>query len=447
MSKGTSDHYQDKHLEDIGWARMKSILDKEMPQKKRRFLWLPLYGGIAASFAIVGLATYLLIGTGNGSANQMTAMQQTEVQVEPDGQANRHLSGQEEPAFTNTEFESPAVEEIDVLAKTGDKKLPEVSSPIASAQTTTDNARVDVQKEIATASTPGVDHRQGESMDSRVGSRDLPEEETRGDHITDSKLIDRERRTETHIALLPHLSSIISYDDEFSIRIYRDTFRSEVSDVVEFKNRKFSVEVGASALADLPLRTFSWDGGLNLRYRFSRKIGISTGLFFWRLHSSRSFYTNQYSSNNSSVRENSDWFVDLSNRQADTLQLAGSTDKLNYMRVPIKVQFFPENRLSPSVGVSRIWHVGGLQSMEDQFLADFSQGFPTMGGSLSIASPEIVRKNNWTVDLGVTWKITDHFLTDFSISRGLKSYVNYDIQGSDFSELHNHYRLSMFYRF
>lgn len=451
MSKGTSDHYQENHLEDIGWARMKSILDKEMPQKKRRFLWLPLYGGIAASMAIIGLATYILMSSGYEAASQLTVRQQTDEQIGSESQAGQEaISSQKETVVVNADSKPPVMQDLETSTRTvhqeSGEENPQESSINAVIPASTRKSKVSSPEEIATASTPDVDHRKGESMDSKLMT-DVTKEETRGDHITDSKLIDREQRTVTHVALLPHSSSVLAYDEDMSIRIYQDTFRSPARDLIKIKNRRFSIEVGASVLSDLPLRTLSWDGGLNLRYRFSSKIGISTGLFFWRMNSSRTFYTNQYTANAQADRANSDWFVDLNNSQVDTLQLAGSTDKLNYIRLPLKVQLYPENRLSPSIGVSRIWYVEGLQSAEEQFSVDFSSGIPTTGGSLSAVAPEIVRKNNWTVDLGVTYRITDHFLTDFSISRGLKSYVNYHIQGSDFSELHNHYRLSMFYRF
>ncbi len=447
MSKGTSDRYQDKHLEDIGWARMKIILDKEMPQKKRRFLWLPLYGGIAASFAVVAVSMYLLMSTGNESTTQLTAMHQTENASEP---VNPSVDGAtlsaEEMVVTNKESAARDQKKMIAANIVTENEQPFVSALNTEIKAGRKDSKADVKKDIATASTPDVDHRQGESLDKKVISEDVPEEETRGDHITDSKLIEREQRTATYFALLPHLSSVPSYDDEMSIRIYRDTFTSRASEVIETKNRKFSVELGVSALSDLPLQTFSWDGGLNFRYRFSRKIGIATGLFFWRISSRRSFYVNQYAANTQADRANA-WFLGLNSSQVDTLRLAGSTKKLNYIRLPLKIQFLPENRLSPSIGISRIWYAQGLQSFEEQLTADVNTPSPTTGGSLSVAAPEIVRKNNWTVDLGVTWKITDHFLTDLSISRGLKSYVNYDVQGSDFSELHNHYRLSMFYRF
>lgn len=452
MSKGTSDRYQEEHLEDIGWARMKSILDKEMPEKRRRFLWLPLYGGIAASIAIIGLAAYMLMSTVNDSTKQLTAMHPTDDQVASERQPSEEsFYSEKETVAANADSKPPVGQDVEtstptVQQESGEEHLQESSNNIIGLATARES-RVSSPEDIATASTPDVDHREGESMDSKLVTDDVSEEETRGDNSTDSKLIDREQRTATYVALLPHLSSLLATDEKTSIRIYQDSLWSSTSEAVKVKNRRFTIEIGASAISDLPLRTFSWDGGLNLRYRFSGKIGISTGLFFWRMNSSRSFYTNQYAANVQSDRANFDWFVDLNNRQADTVQLAGRTDKLHYIRLPIRVLLFPENRLSPSIGVSRIWYVEGLQSSEEQFSADFSQGFPTTGGSIAAVAPEIVRRNNWTVDLGVTYKITDHLLTDFSISRGLKSYVNYDVQGIDFSELHNHYRLSMFYRF
>ena len=55
MSKKTAERFQDP-LEDQGWQQMRILLDQEMPEKKRRFIWWPWLGatGTAALLLFSG---------------------------------------------------------------------------------------------------------------------------------------------------------------------------------------------------------------------------------------------------------------------------------------------------------------------------------------------------------------------------------------------------------
>ena len=453
MSRGRSEDHWDEQLEDVGWARMHAILDKEMPQKKRRVFWMPWFGGIAASLVIAGLLLYFVSYNIHKVPKDMLALQEEE-SIET--QSGGFTTGVDEGAGRDASVFGKQLDQLPSTDLTA--AFSEGSSP-AQNRKDTNSARI-INKDsghpvnrmrnpsVSTASTPAGDITEIE--ESAEGSIVLPKVENAGEDFTKSKLIEKEQGPGSLI-LLPSLEFAVDVEVRRDIKILTDTFLNRGSvEIQRISKGRFDFALGASMTSDIPLMTLGWDGGLNFRYRFSPKIAIQTGLFFWNIRSQRSFYSTKEANNRLNMDPNA-WFLNASTRQSDSIQLIASTNHLNYIRIPVRFELLADHRFSPFIGFSRLWYTNMIGSANEQSLS-FSQDVASPGNSGGFSSVnqiprDLIRKSNWTIDVGFSYEITKHIVTDLTLSKGLKSYLNYNIQDKHFSQLHDHYRLTMYYRF
>lgn len=427
MSKGIVDQPRDP-LEDLGWQRMRVLLDQEMPEKKKKAVWWPWIGMAATLGAFVLWHHFTTVSvqetskpqqelTATGPAGQETTESAQSLQDEKDG--DKVLATADSPVVTDSR-----VSEVAFNLKTGDKIRENPEGEVTGAQNSAGKfgkkmpaVTIDPPAEVVTSSELSGRSDQISTPENRESFEAFP------------SLPDRTLSALDHIYSVESASSKVSSSGDFKIET------EPVSSI------DVAVNLGMLTAGSEP--GFSYDLGGSIRYKPSRKVALGLGANLWSVGANQDFTAT--APQTSIIGDDRNLTLSAAD-QADTPvaganTYSGRVNHLSYLRIPLYVQLFPESRWQPYVGLNQVILLaegsGGIFTRESH---DFSvsQGRPI---------DDLVRKSNTSLMAGITWSPTGQFKVDLSMARAGKSYLNYQVSQGTYAEYHNFWRLALAYRF
>ncbi|MCB0687612.1 MAG: hypothetical protein KDC53_13850 [Saprospiraceae bacterium] len=430
-------------LEDRGWLQMKVLLDQELPERKRRFIWWPWIGAVAAG--VVGVLLLPNIVTNNGNTKSLTpslVMDEQKISVEkqvemmPLDQSSTNEDHRSQKAIKNS---NTTTKPISQLFK---------NEPIPAGN----EERVEVQIKIE----KGQEGKANNAFVTELNSEELPDAKPATEIFTQQK-----SDSVSDVVIYPSLlreipSSIISplpYTYLLSQRSKDLPLVHDSSTPVDIRSvSKFDFAINTSIISDVAFHNASFDLGGQIRMKPLRIMSVGLGAFYWRINNSQVFSTEQ--TNTGSRVTTVDALV--ANPEMDSNSPGFSNNgsaisyreisQLSYLRVPLFFQFLPERKWQPYLGIQHMILLSDGQQgiLESSKQADFATSAPAASSN---EIPDLVRLHNSGFILGLTFATHKHWTFDFSVSHSPRSYLNYSVGAGDYVEYHRFFRLGVGYRF
>jgi hypothetical protein len=430
MSKGIVDQPRDP-LEDLGWQRMRVLLDQEMPEKRKRAVWWPWIGMAATLGAFVLWHHFTSVSlpetskplqelTTTGSAGQEAIASAQPLQEENDG--DRLLATTDSPVVTDSRRSEDGGN-----LEAGDRIRQNPAGEVTGARNNAGKFGKEMPVDIA-------DPPAGMVTPSELSgwSDQITTPANRESFEVFPSLPDRILSTLDHKYPAESTSSKVSSSDDFKIE-------SEPMSRIDV-----AVNLGMLTAGSEP--GFSYDLGGNIRYKPSRKVALGLGANIWSVGANQDFTatappTSAIADNRNLTLAAADQADAPGTPVAGVNTYSGSVDHLSYLRIPLYVQLFPESRWQPYVGLNQVILLaegsGGIFTRESHDFS-ISQGRPI---------DDLVRKSNTSWMAGISWSPTGQLKVDLSMARAGKSYLNYEVSQGTYAEYHNFWRLALAYRF
>ncbi|MCB0665906.1 MAG: hypothetical protein KDC80_08805 [Saprospiraceae bacterium] len=455
MSKGTADRFRDP-LEDQGWQQMKKLLDREMPERKKRIIWWPWLG--VASVLLILVVTF---------ANRLDQPEMNQDIVTGTGSDLVPSTDDQKLAEPAT---LPGDEEISSTSG-ADRDVIKKRNALGTEVTSIRSGKIDSDQKPETqtnGSASGDEIEEVENNPDRTVSMSiLPEPQESGkpgglqDDIptgTDTELISAGKIVEQR-----KFDPLFSLGQSQNYLGHRYAISSEISQmdlsgspIQRKKQSGFDFGFAGALLMERSFKKPSIDLGIDFRYKPVKYLAIGTGLYFWQIRSNQTFTATDNASGLLGAFQNAlgDALVAIPEMQnQDTLdrQQPGNTTyiqtikSISYLRIPIYLELCLHDKWQPYVGMDQIILLSDGRNglLENKTQLDLAI---TNGSNVSSFS-ELVRPSNGAVFFGLKYRAANHWLVDLSYHHGRKSYLNYAIARGDYFEYHRFFRLGMQYRF
>ena len=481
MHRKSSGEREEHPLVEQGWKDMEAILNREMPvgRQRRRLFWPFIFLGVLM-LGVVGWQAYLQTLSSGDHPVHIPLMEKEASEISPASQKPTSSNGSNVPP-------QPAAtipEEVDL--KTLDKTKRTIQQPVIKQDRAAVVPALSDQKEAASRDTEAVVILEEPVELTNNTARDvesLPENLMDAPTISDRKVGtgDRNRGEEAMVEIVSedadveHNKEELIYPDTRTLvrepyvfvpilpetlhlrdKTYRlfntlsdATSESEVSNIDIDQNKvNFGLTIGG--IIDAKFSTGSWDLGLSVDYALSDKWHVGVRPSYWRINSRRDFfYRTQTRSTGSDPILSMD--PDEAFKDHDVVSQVGtpsnssvvteiSTDVLHYLRVPIYLQYHVGRRWRTALGFSSYYLLaeGGAALELNAVSNAFSAADPSV---------DLVKRNNYSVDLTIDFLLADNLRLSASYAHGLGSHLNYEVDERSFSNLHRYYRIGVDYSF
>ena len=436
-------------LEDRGWSEMRVILDRELPEKKRRFVWLPWMGAVAAVILVILL---------------MRPFESGEVPIERTIPPENTGAGVDKPAgVAMGQSNSSDDKKQEVLIADNNAALLQRIESGTDAISEEQNSFVNVEEAGSILSETGEaekviapDNFEGRNVDGKdvgmpLNGFDLEKDNDAVDMVDDSTWPDEQGKTRAgRLRWIPIDTRNLFVEDRARditvVFLGNEDGEADKLEVKQHKRFNFSVSMGMLSVPKFD--KLSWDAGAGLDFNLSKDVTLGTGLYFWKIKGHQEFGQDPntlrfYGTNGPDAGNRLEMDVDQPTivDQSDVV----SIESISYLRVPVVLRAFTSNRLTPYVGIQWITLLEpstGLNAESNDFVATVSPGV-----SQGLARSDWLRKSNVAWNLGLGYTIFGNFHVDASYSQGLESYLNYDIDQGTYHKLHRFFRLGFGYRF
>lgn len=455
MSKGTADRFRDP-LEDQGWQQMKKLLDREMPERKKRIIWWPWLG--VASVLLILVVTF---------ANRVDKPEMNQELVTGTGSDLVPSTGNQKLANPAT---LPGDEKISSTSGE-DRDVIEESNALGKEVTSIRSGKIDSDQKPGTqanVSVVGDEIEEVENNPDRTVSMSIPPEPQGSDPPGE---VQEDIRTGTEKELISagkideqrKLDPLLTLGQSQNYLDHRYSISGEIPQmdlnripVQRKKQSVFDFGFAGALLMESSFKKPSIDLGIDFRYKPVKYLALGTGLYFWQIRSNQTFTATDNSSGllGANQHDLGDALVAIPEMHSqDTLdrQQPGNTtyiqtiENISYLRIPIYLEFCLHHKWQPYVGMDQIILLSDGRNglLENKTQLDLAI---TNGSNVSSFS-ELVRPSNGAVFFGLKYRAANHWLMDLSYHHGRKSYLNYAIARGDYFEYHRFFRLGLQYRF
>lgn len=453
MSKRTAERFQDP-LEDRGWQQMKQLLDREMPEKKRRAMWWPWFG-VTAVFLIF-LITYAVSHTfktdsqekdqvqSEGTQLSETPVLPGEVANKTKTEADRSLNENLNPSsLKDTRSETPGSKE---------KGNTELSVFIAESKRLEPPATDDFE---ATRKIPAIIENEITSGENQMDTDPASGFDQSG---RDAVVVQNEKKESLQntydLAFLDKTAFVLDY--RYALGIPEQVLAQESGDQIQAgKKAKVDLELSTAVLTESSFKKPSFDIGLDLSYRPFRNVAVGAGFYYWTIRSDQTFTATNNSSGFLGAAQNDfgDALVAIPEMQdKDTMdrQQPGNITyyqtirNISYLRIPLFIRLFPESPWQPYAGIDQLFLLSDGRNglLENQRSLD-----AVTNGATIVSFSELVRRSNTAFLFGLRYQPGNHWSVDLSYHHAGKSYLNYSVSQGAFYEYHRFFRLALGYRF
>ncbi|MDH3246124.1 MAG: hypothetical protein OEM26_15995 [Saprospiraceae bacterium] len=460
--------YYDPGLVDKGWDEMRKILDKEMPQRKKRYLfWLPMLAGV---MMIIATLFYLyqpddsIPVEADKSTIQLIPAEQIPVQQDPAIKAAP--LEEDEVKWDRASLNKGSMEEQSgsgTFVPGNSTSSPDVA--VAEPSPTPSSSK-SLKPEIQYAENKAIEG--GVLLESEMGpteDSDSKKEEVTVNIDDDALALEDQQQAQNEPSRLVN-QQLINPISQFRAKelspawtypIESHLLAAQADETIEKQRSGMHLSFGVSAglISDHSLSDFSWTSGAEVSLEINRILALSTGLHYWQIKSDRFFLSESVSN---FADEAKDFTLQDPSQMADIermggtnvsagsadQRLAGQTGRLRYLRVPLTIQFFPDAVWQPHIGISSLFLLTASSMNQEFALSAVDQ----INANLQISTvSNFVRKRNLVYELGLSFQPVKNLMFDLTYGLENKSYLNYSVSGSGFSELHRYWRLSGSYRF
>lgn len=447
-------------LVDQGWEQMAAILDREMPERKRRaFVWW-LFAGLV-----------FIVGAGAVGYNYLQSDKLEE--SSPELMAEGAIMSAQNKADID-ELPVPVTSDEDSLKKTNEKTVPEAE--VVSAKIANDPVLKEESRYIEQATSESAGQKSGlnilpeltldrktqedltsEGLDTREEGEDIIFVSNRNDagEISKKELaIEDLRQTYEDINPLGLRGQNLL---PFYIRKLDQAEKqmSEISSGQRESKFRIGAAVRGDLLTDYGFERLNPGGGLELHFGIGSRFRVVTGLSYWRLVSDRMIYASQSSLADEEVFYGNS--IDMEDTDAvdgdNSFLLDGGNDarKFHILEIPVLAIYRIGSRWDAYLGVNWMNSIDRLRS-EDQNLGLVSTpAFQTPTRVNLAQNRSLYRAKNFSYVAGARYGVARHFFVDLRFSVASDLHLNYDISdqsiGSKRSNLHSGIRLGVGYRF
>lgn len=447
MSKKIADRLRDP-LEDQGWQQMKVLLDREMPESKRRVIWWPLMGA-AAAIALLFLGYHYI--SNNNEQPFLVENSRSDSRIPTEGDKTSHTD-----KVLDSESLSTSLSELEHI-KTETASTPALTSGIKNqnrqTKHTIGNVRTSQQDESQYAD-PKLEAEKGNEVALVL---DEPLQRFESEVHTN---VDAQSSPESdfqRVTAIAGLTSSLNYI--YPIQRNEWFVPLSIEQTVEVRrDPRIDFSLATGMLTDHSVSKPSFDLGGQIRLKPSGKIALGLGSFFWSINSDQTFSAVSVQTN--ALTDSKDFSLSAvqgasradsaSVPQAGFSYYSGQVNHLAYWRVPVFIQFFPTGKWQPYVGVSQnILLSDGSRGLLASSASNDFQSIGSGGANSSSSQPitDLVRMNNTAFLIGLTFQTHKHLAIDLSYAHSKLSYLNYQVSEGDFDEYHRFLRLSLAYRF
>lgn len=458
MSKKTVDQFRDP-LEDRGWQQMRVLLDQEMPEKKRRFIWWPLAGAAAV---IVLLSGFLLLS--NNQQNKDILSSQT-------NSLNTGNTQEDKTSLLDdlTKNDVPGPEQNSSVSLEIQKSS-ENSSVVSKNRTSVNTFAESISSNTIKEATGKirVDPEKITEVTGKISSANDESDQLITEDVLTGHLIQTDADGEANAQYIRARQSeiLMPLNEKFSLLTYLyglntdEIFNSgqiAVDPPVQIKRKsRFDLSLSSALISDAGLNKISYDVGAQLRYRPLKKVAIALGAYFWKIRSEQTFTaTTKVANPGVGFQDQNDALLvaipemeadSIGRLQAGNVTYVRTIKKLSYLKVPLVLHFFPNQKWQPYIGVNYMFLLSDGRNglLENNTQYDFASNG---AGSNSIYVSELVRGMNRGFLIGIGYQSGNHLAFDLSYTHSGKSYLNYPVTKGTFNEYHRFIRFGLNYRF
>ncbi len=439
MLKKSSNEEQ-HHLEDRGWQAMRVLLDQEMPVKRKRrpIIWWPV--GIAAAIMIA--AGLFWINPDQGGKSMLEVAQHNKTGTDRESE----LSDPQRDA--NGNLKEAEISHLEITPK----------SPVEQHQKLT-RSDLALAKNLGQSNPVDQEHHQPfvkdqrQESDSQLGNQASDQIETvkNGDSYTGEPseeveiLPTKKKHHWSSIAMLSFRDVYVS-TEPYPLSLLSTAIADEGNvNIQNPRRRTWDALVGGGLLADRNFNHLSWDVSTTLRFKLLKRWAVGLGVAFWEVRKQHQVYYDPSVSNQFNIYgDRSSLDQQSEPERFDSSQgFVSSSSRFNldvgsYLRVPIFAQYNPDGRWQPYVGITPIFFIR-TQKLEPVI---------TQGSTGQLQSPpDLVRKQNLSVDVGIAYVVTGHFRLQLSYLYGFRTHLTGEFSSGSFSNLHRTFRLAAEYEF
>jgi hypothetical protein len=444
MSRKIADRLHDP-LEDQGWQQMKVLLDREMPESKRRLIWWPLTGA-AATLALLFLGYQFIQSHKEQSLLADSTSADTSVLLEGGPTISSLEPVLDAPASTADLAKSGNFDGASSAPLPLEKKQDRKEKYSNTASVMPDNQ----QNKGQAADLPFKVNKENEVIDVPEDHLLAGESEVAG--FDDSNSISKNELQE--LVAIESLGSSLKYSYPIQHNEWFEPLTIE-HNIEVAKNSVVDFSLATGMLTDNTISKPSFDLGGQIRLKTSGKIAIGLGSFFWAISNNQTFSAVTPPTNSLTAAKDFSLSADQGIQRADSASVpqagfsyyTGQINNLAYWRVPVFIQFFPSGKWQPYIGASQnILLSDGSQGLLE---SNGSRDFATVGSGASTSQPitDLVRMSNTAFLIGLTFQTHRHFSIDLAYAHSKLSYLNYRVNEGDFYEYHRFLRFSLAYRF
>jgi hypothetical protein len=473
MSNKNDTTYRDP-LEDKGWAQMKALLDKEMPNRNRRMAWW--YWAVASAVvALIGWIGYAQIQQQETKTLTLSDKNDTEAtesfsevgtlehgkmidQKEKESQTGASVSTTllkakdggdhnkspgDKPEKTRNALQSRNAEK---LADQNSQKSINDTGLLVSETKLSQTEKNETVQEVDNSS-ENVPVYQIEPNPDFKGQKD---KNVRTDLIAD----DGKKRNVGQLVYLSAPDFMVSYRPSISLSeslLMAVAAREDAAIEVPDGKKGFNFSLEAAVISEAQFSKLSVDGGAQVRYAFNDVLALGSGVYFWQISNTQQFAGTQSALGFQSQDMGDPQLViepelmDVTTGNVNNVRMleVANADNLSYLRIPLYIQLFPHRKLQPRMGVNQ------LLLVSDNFpgAAEEQTDLNANPGAKAERLEDIVRQTNLSYEIGITFQPNDHLYLDLSYQRGQSSYLNYEVMSRTFQEYHRSWRLAAGFRF
>jgi len=435
-------------LVERGWQQMSEILDREIPQnrpRRRLFIWIPI--------AVIGLlaVSYGTWASGILGGNDVKDTKPVQTEKTKVNQADEHILSSQ----FKEESISPELMEVEHSSAVTDEKSDVETETIASNVETSvvidnpkesENSFSQPSNSQSNSALRGID-----SSGELANYRQVLEEVATVPGITPTDMASSGDVDGSRIA--PVMADRFNFPVSYAESIAPSTLAADkqtVSSIApssELFDKTFGLGAYVASHWDGPVTLQGIEAGLLLSWDFTRRWSITSGLAYG--------HHRKLGIADLSPGKSDDQELALNPNDPDTTNFGGVTtvdlsrvsydtaetliNKLNYLHIPLHVEFKATRGLSLRAGVRASYMMGApVSQMGREFIAQpqFSNNVLVDANSSArfLLKEGVVRRWDVAPMVGVGWDITRLLTIDVQYQHGIIPYIDREaVERSDFN--------------